>query len=234
MNTNIVIGCFITVIILVIIIIVMKKKEHFNTFGVIASSGTGTPSSPNNYLFSDQGNISVSTNGIFNNLDVEGNISLKGYSGNMGDVMVSNGSSSPPVWAGLGNIPKLIAYQEYSLPVIVNAGNQIVSVPINTPINPNMLIIVDMTLTASTSSGGGIYAIGINASLGDQVAQFASGVDNYGRYGWTTNAKFIFSGVSGNNLVLNVVNGPAAFYFVQPDTQTVKDHVLVYAVDKPQ
>lgn len=105
MNTQIIIGV-VAVIVLIIIVFVLVKKEKYTLdgMGLVPSSGKGTPYTASSYLTADSsGNISTTTSGQFNNVDVEGKIYLQGYPGNVGDVLVSNGSSYPPVWTpGVG------------------------------------------------------------------------------------------------------------------------------------
>jgi hypothetical protein len=106
MNNQLIIGGTIAVILLILVaILILKKKEKYtlnaNANNLVQSSGTGTPTPALSYLSTDSnGNISVTNSGQFNNVDIEGNLTLKGYTGKVGDVLVSNGSA-PPVWADI-------------------------------------------------------------------------------------------------------------------------------------
>ena len=104
MNNQLIIGGTIAIILFMLVaVLILKKKEKYtlNSNNLVPSSGTGTPVSALSYLSTDSnGNISVTNSGQFNNVDIEGNLTLKGYSGNVGDVLVSNGSA-PPVWADI-------------------------------------------------------------------------------------------------------------------------------------
>lgn len=104
MNIQIIIASVIVIAIFLTVVLIVVKKERFvlNNSGLVLSSGKGTPNAALSYLISNNGNISSTTSGQFNNVDVEGNLTLQGYSGNVGDVLVSNGGE-PPVWApGVG------------------------------------------------------------------------------------------------------------------------------------
>ena len=95
---NLMIGGAVLVVVIIIIVVVVKmKKEKFvlNGSGVVPASGTAaTPMAPLTYLTADaSGNLSTTADGSFDY------IYLNGYKGNVGDVIVSNGSSAPPVWA---------------------------------------------------------------------------------------------------------------------------------------
>jgi hypothetical protein len=77
--------------------------------------------------------MSVEQSGHFKNVDVNGNLTLFGYPGNVGDVMVSNGVGYPPVWAqGVGmsdftgsqqSIGKTSGYQRLPGGLIIQWGN---------------------------------------------------------------------------------------------------------------
>jgi len=93
---NLMIGGAVLVVVIIIIVVVKMKKEKFvvNGSGVVASSGTAAPMAPLTYLTADtNGNLSTSADGSFDF------VYLNGYAGNVGDVIVSNGPSTPPVWA---------------------------------------------------------------------------------------------------------------------------------------
>ena len=100
---NLMIGGAVLVVVIIIIVVVKMKKEKFvvNGSGVVASSGTAaTPMAPMTYLTADaSGNLSTSADGSFGNISATGGVYLNGYAGNVGDVIVSNGPSTPPVWA---------------------------------------------------------------------------------------------------------------------------------------
>jgi len=94
---NLMIGGAVLVVVIIIIVVVKMKKEKFvlNGNGMVSASGTAaTPMGPLTYLTADaSGNLSTSADGSFDF------VYLNGYAGNVGDVIVSNGPSTPPVWA---------------------------------------------------------------------------------------------------------------------------------------
>lgn len=209
------------------------RKESFiiSKNGTFASSGPSNPIPNISYLTTDtNGNISTTSDGKLNNLDVEGNITLQGYPGNPGDVLVSNGTSAPPVWTGIGNIQKLIAFKPYILPPVqLQPGDTIVTVPINFPITPNMIIIVEMTMTSFFPNLWHVYAIGVRATIGNKSVTLANGTDSNSN-GWYTNFKFVFTGLSGNSNILTIEDSFGVYYSTNPPAQ---DHVFVYAVEAP-
>ena len=104
MNEKILIGLgILLVIIIVVVVVIVSKKEKFVLDGnnqISASGKTSVPpQSPLSYLSADtSGNLSASTNLSVSNIDVAGLLTTNGYSGNVGDVLVSNGNANP-VWA---------------------------------------------------------------------------------------------------------------------------------------
>ena len=104
MDKKILIGLgILLVIIIVVVVVIVSKKEKFVLDGnnqISASGKTSVPpQSPLSYLSADtSGNLSASTNLSVSNIDVAGLLTTNGYSGNVGDVLVSNGNANP-VWA---------------------------------------------------------------------------------------------------------------------------------------
>jgi len=100
---NLMIGGAVLVVVIIIVVVVKMKKEKFVLNGnkMVTSSGTAaTPMAPLTYLTADaSGNLSTSADGSFGNISATGGVYLNGYPGNVGDVIVSNGPSTPPVWA---------------------------------------------------------------------------------------------------------------------------------------
>ena len=124
---NIMIGAVVLVVVIIIIVVVKMKKEKFvlNGSGFVAASGTAaTPMAPLTYLTADaSGNLSTTADGSFANISATGGVYLNGYAGNVGDVIVSNGVSTPPVWAPplTGDIQK--GYQIFPGGLIMQWGN---------------------------------------------------------------------------------------------------------------
>jgi len=107
MDKKIIIGITVAVIVIIVIIIVVcMKKEKFvlNGNSLVTASGTAKSQTRPNYLTADtSGNLATTADGVFNSLDVEQQLTVQGYPGNVGDVLVSNGTTAPPVWAaGVG------------------------------------------------------------------------------------------------------------------------------------
>ena len=96
-------GAVLVVVIIIIVVVVKKEKFVLNGNGMVSASGTAaTPMGPLTYLTADaSGNLSTSADGSFDF------VYLNGYAGNVGDVIVSNGPSTPPVWA-----PPLTGYMK--------------------------------------------------------------------------------------------------------------------------
>ena len=106
---NLIIGAVVLVVVIIIIIMIVKKEKfELNGNKMVSPSGTAsTTISPLTYLTADaSGNLSTSSSGSFGNINATGGVYLNGYPGNVGDVIVSNGPTVPPVWAagvGLGD-----------------------------------------------------------------------------------------------------------------------------------
>ena len=163
MNKQLMIGGGIALVFVVVIILIFAmKKEGFDLVsGKLVSSGTGTPATPAAYLTADaNGNIGVSNNGTFNNLDVEGAITLQGYTGNVGDVLVSNGSSAPPVWSNLGGKMEANGYQFLPGGLLIQWG--IITTPWSSANNnvtfpiafPNNVFNVNTSVSSPQPTGG--------------------------------------------------------------------------------
>ena len=102
---NLMIGVGVLVVVIIIIVVAVKmKSEKFvvTDTGKVNSSGTavGKKMVANTYMVSDKvGNLSTTTDGLFNGINVVGPVLLDSYTGKVGDVIVSNGDNAPPVWA---------------------------------------------------------------------------------------------------------------------------------------
>ena len=120
---NLMIGGAVLVVVIIIIVVVVKmKKEKFvlNGSGFMPASGTApTPMAPLTYLTADaSGNLSTTADGSFANISATGGVFLNGYPGNVGDVIVSNGPTTPPVWAagvGLSDFKSSVALNGYQI-----------------------------------------------------------------------------------------------------------------------
>ena len=133
---NLMIGGAVLVVVIIIIVVVKMKKEKFvlNGSGFVAASGTSaTPMAPLTYLTADaSGNLSTSADGSFGNISATGGVYLNGYPGNVGDVIVSNGPTTPPVWAagvGLGDFESSVipggGYQKLPGGIIIQWGSEL-------------------------------------------------------------------------------------------------------------
>lgn len=193
-GNNIVIGICV-IIIIIIVIFLLAKKEHYSNTGIVASSGSGNPIPNISYLVADQnGNVVTTNNGQVNNLDVEGNMTLKGYSGNPGDVLVSNGESAPPIWTG--QIPKILVIAPLSIPSVDLYNVTLANLPIPIDVTPDMTIIVDVMCTLSTHGDSGLWTVYFTGFMGDQK-YVVGGLFNQYVSGYTNNLRFIFSSLSG-------------------------------------
>lgn len=127
-----IVGAVLVVVIIIIVVVVKMKKEKFvlNGSGFVPASGTApTPITPLTYLTADaSGNLSTTADGSFGNISATGGVYLNGYPGNVGDVIVSNGPTTPPVWAaGVGlsdfsSILKTPGYQKLPGGLIIQWG----------------------------------------------------------------------------------------------------------------
>lgn len=214
-------------IVAIVVVLVMKKERFSIVSGTVASSGQGTTLSPISYLTSDKnGNINASTNGIFTNLDIANNFTLQGYSGNVGDVLVSNGGNAPPVWAGLGNFFKLLATTTYNVPSpgALSNGLAILSIPLNFNITPDMVIIVNISMTAFTTLTG-VYNLTVNGTLGN--SKYTKAGFYCGSNGFTNNFSFIFTNISESSTTFTLSATDQGYYTGNPQ---ITDNVLIYCI----
>jgi hypothetical protein len=104
-----------------------------------------------------------------------------------------------------------------------------------------MLIIVEMTMTVTNitnSFNTVIVSAVLNSSSPSANGQFAYGMCN--GVGLTNNFKFVFTGQSGTENILNVFNiepivvqPPNSSGMIMGNTEQVNDNVFIYAVMPP-
>ena len=101
---NLIIGSVVLVLVVIIAVVLLKKEKFVIENGFVKSSGAGKDMVPNIQLIADSvGNLSTSTDGLFEHINTTGLVRVNGYPGKIGDVLVSNGDTAPPVWApGVG------------------------------------------------------------------------------------------------------------------------------------
>jgi hypothetical protein len=220
MDKRILIGVSVALVIIIIIIFLMKKKEKYTSSEAESASNNAQVL----LTVDDNGNIATATSIDVDNVNVGGSLSVNGLSGNLGDILISNGSGSPS-WTG--QVPKILVLKPYTVPATVNDGNQIVAVNIPQNLTPNMVIIVDVTCTLK-AGGGGLWGANFYGAIGTQKYPQIGGIFANQTGGFMNNFKFIFSELSGtgNQFTLTYVNpGLTAF-----TVQGVNDYVIISTV----
>jgi len=182
---NLMIGGAVLVVVIIIIVVVKMKKEKFvlNGSGFVAASGTSaTPMAPLTYLTADaSGNLSTSADGSFGNISATGGVYLNGYPGNVGDVIVSNGPTTPPVWAPVvtGSLTKN-GYQIFPGGLIIQWGiTPILSGNVTVPF-PNTFPNNIFTCTATQTYDGFRTASGLNSILLSNFTTTGFGINTGG------------------------------------------------------
>ena len=214
------------VVVVAVVSFLLVKHEGYNissTTGLVAASGTASaPVTSLSYLTADaSGNLSVNTNGYFDNLNVNKQLSLNGYSGNPGDIMVSNGSSTPPVWSSMSGMMRYLTAVTYtpssywtnvaanaSLPFSSSANN--ISINNVTP-NKNLLVTLN-TATYSSQSG---QSNTLTATLSESSGSVAGTVNqtwfNTKTALGLTLVFVVPTGTTGGTMTLSFANGSSQF-----------------------
>ena len=193
-----IVGAVLVVVIIIIVVVVKMKKEKFvlNGSGFMPASGTApTPMAPLTYLTADaSGNLSTTADGSFANISATGGVYLNGYPGNVGDVIVSNGPTTPPVWAaGVGlsdfsSILKTPGYQKLPGGLIIQWGLDVtagtaLTFPIPFP-NSCLTFLVSL-LSSNTANQTAMFLSAQGASLSNSTYQCSA----WGGGGWYTTAQ---------------------------------------------